>query len=88
MLKKEELVNVRMTDDCVLKSRSFLNRLRSQGVEEYTSDNLFKALAEEEKVNLLWILVYIIMEAVMMLLGLLSLQMLIQEVSLQGLPTP
>ena len=81
MLEKEEFVSVKMSDDCVLRSKSFLERLRNLQVDEFNSDHIFDALIEEEKGNLGFILLFIIVEALMVLLGLLSFQMLVAKVA-------
>ena len=81
LLEKEELVSVKMSDDCVLRSKSFIQRLRNLQVEKFTSDHLFDAIVEEEKGNLALILFFIIVEALVVLLGLLSFQILLVKVS-------
>ena len=87
LLEKEELVSVKMSEDCVLRSKSFLERLRNLQVDEFNSDHIFDALIEEEKGNLGLILLFIIVEALMVLLGLLSFQMLVEKVAEQQSPT-
>ena len=87
-ISKEELVNARMGDDPILNARNFLHHLRDSGADEFTSGNLLRGVIEGEKGSLTYILISIVMESAMILLGLLSFQALIHQVSRDNRPTP